>query len=64
MNVGHVAGAGYADHIHMHVVPRWSGDTNFMAVTADTRVVPEALAETCRRLRESLARRAENAPRE
>ncbi len=54
MNVGHVAGAGYADHMHMHVVPRWSGDTNFMAVAADTRVVPEALAATYRRLHEAL----------
>ncbi len=59
MNVGHVAGAGYADHFHIHVVPRWSGDTNFMAVTADTRVVPEALADTYRRLKEALAKRAE-----
>jgi len=55
MNVGHVAGAGYADHIHVHVVPRWSGDTNFMAVTANTRVVPESLGSTFRRLKEALA---------
>ncbi len=61
MNVGHVAGAGYAEHVHVHVVPRWSGDTNFMAVTADTRVVPEALADSYRRLKEALARRAEQA---
>lgn len=58
MNVGQVAGAGYADHIHVHVVPRWSGDTNFMAITADTRVVPEALADTYRRLKAGLEKRA------
>lgn len=59
MNIGHVAGAGYAEHLHVHVVPRWDGDTNFMAVTADTRVVPEALADTYRRLKESLQKRSE-----
>jgi ATP adenylyltransferase len=64
MNVGQVAGAGYAEHAHVHVVPRWSGDTNFMAVTADTRVVPEALADTYRRLKEALAKRAEEAAEE
>jgi ATP adenylyltransferase len=46
MNFGHVAGAGVADHYHMHVVPRWGGDTNFMSVTARTRVVPEELDVT------------------
>jgi ATP adenylyltransferase len=46
MNFGEVAGAGIADHYHMHVVPRWGGDTNFMTVTAQTRLVPEDLDVT------------------
>jgi ATP adenylyltransferase len=46
MNFGQVAGAGFADHYHMHVVPRWNGDTNFMTVTARTRLVPEDLEAT------------------
>ncbi|HKO58545.1 MAG TPA: HIT domain-containing protein [Thermoanaerobaculia bacterium] len=46
MNFGTVAGAGVADHYHMHVVPRWGGDTNFMSVTARTRLVPEELDAT------------------
>ena len=49
-NLGRVAGAGVLDHIHLHVVPRWAGDTNFMPVLADVRVMPEALAETRRRV--------------
>jgi ATP adenylyltransferase len=54
-NIGRVSGAGYADHLHVHVVPRWAGDTNFMAVAAGTRIVPESLAESYRRLKRALA---------
>jgi ATP adenylyltransferase len=49
-NLGRIAGAGVVDHAHLHVVPRWAGDTNFMPVLADVKVLPEALAETRRRL--------------
>jgi ATP adenylyltransferase len=51
MNLGRSAGAGVEGHIHLHVVPRWTGDTNFMTVAAATRVHPEDPAEACARLR-------------
>jgi ATP adenylyltransferase len=55
INLGKVAGAGLEDHIHVHIVPRWNGDTNFMPVLADVRVIPEALADSYKKLKEKLA---------
>ena len=51
MNLGTVSGAGIADHLHLHIVPRWNGDTNFMPVLADVKVLPDALENSCRKLR-------------
>ncbi len=54
INIGEIAGAGIADHFHTHIVPRWSGDTNFMTVIADVRVIPEALSQTYNKLKDKL----------
>jgi len=51
MNLGHVAGAGVRDHFHLHVVPRWAGDSNFMTITGETRVLPEEVTTTYSRLK-------------
>ena len=55
-NVGRVAGAGVPGHFHLHLVPRWNGDANFMPAVAETRVLPESLLNTWRRLRRAIAR--------
>lgn len=55
VNIGAAGGAGIADHVHMHVMPRWAGDTNFMTTVAETRIVPEELVVTHRRLRDLMA---------
>lgn len=54
LNLGKVAGAGIAEHLHLHIVPRWNGDTNFMPVLAGTSVLPQALAELAAQLRAAL----------
>jgi ATP adenylyltransferase len=54
INLGRVAGAGIVEHLHIHVVPRWNGDTNFMPVLASTRVLPQALSELAAKLRAEL----------
>jgi ATP adenylyltransferase len=56
INLGRVAGAGILEHLHLHVVPRWTGDTNFMPVLAQTGVVPQALTEIAAKLRTELAK--------
>lgn len=63
VNQGSVAGAGIADHIHLHVVPRWGGDTNFMPVLADVKVMPDFLETSYRQIRAQLAQSADGSQR-
>jgi ATP adenylyltransferase len=54
MNIGKAAGAGVADHVHMHVLPRWVADANFVSVVGETRILPESLEVTYKRIRAAL----------
>ncbi len=58
-NIGAVSGAGIADHVHLHVVPRWGGDTNYMTTVAQTRIIPEWMEQTYERLRPLFERMSE-----
>jgi ATP adenylyltransferase len=58
INIGRPAGAGIVDHVHVHLVPRWTGDTSFISVVGNTRVLPEELHDTAKRLRPIFARLA------
>ncbi len=61
-NLGRAAGAGIPDHVHVHVIPRWDGDTNFMPVMSDVRVISEAMEDTYARLKTALENISEEAP--
>jgi len=56
VNIGEAAGAGIAGHVHIHILPRWTGDTNFTVITSGTKVVPESLEDTWRRLKSAIER--------
>jgi ATP adenylyltransferase len=62
INQGKVAGAGVADHVHQHIVPRWAGDTNYMSVLSDTRLIPQDLDDTYTQLQQALAAVTGQAP--